>query len=189
VDALPTAATRHELYRERLLAPASYWLLAVPAVVTLGAEAYFFVDGIIPPLVIAALYLIVAVFLLNWSSTTIEVTATALRAGKDTLVLAEVGEVIALDEKQAMVLRGPRANPSALLLLRPYLKRAVYIALADPDAGVPYWLLATRHPEELAAAIEAARLGPSAPSLQPGALTGREREAEEGSQSNQESVG
>ena len=39
-------------YRERLLVPVSYWLLAVPVVVTLGAEAYFFVDGFIPPLVI-----------------------------------------------------------------------------------------------------------------------------------------
>ena len=26
-------------YRERLLVPVSYWLLAVPVVVTLGAEA------------------------------------------------------------------------------------------------------------------------------------------------------
>ena len=43
-------------YRERLLVPVSYWLLAVPVVVLLGAEAYFFVDGIIPPLVICALF-------------------------------------------------------------------------------------------------------------------------------------
>ena len=48
-------------YRERLLVPVSYWLLAVPVVVTLGAEAYFFVDGFIPPLVIGALYAVVAV--------------------------------------------------------------------------------------------------------------------------------
>jgi len=40
------------------------------------------------------------------------------------------------------------------LLLRPYRKRAVYIAVADPAADVPYWLLATRRPEELAAAIQ-----------------------------------
>lgn len=144
-------------YRERLLVPVSYWLLAVPVVLTLGAEAYFFVDGFIPPLVIGALFVIVAAFLVNWSSATIEVTGGELRAAKDTLALAEADEVVALDEKQSMALRGPRADPSARILLRPYLKRAVYIGLADPSKGVPYWLVATRHPEELAAAIERAR--------------------------------
>lgn len=164
-------------YRERLLVPVSYWLLAVPVVVTLGAEAYFFVDGFIPPLVIAALFAVVAAFLVHWSSATIEVTGAVLRAGKDTLALGEAGEVIALDERQARALGGPRADPAAHLLLRPYLKRAVYISLAGPAeggpaegapaeggpgrpaAGVPYWLVATRHPAELAAAIESARHG------------------------------
>jgi hypothetical protein len=144
-------------YRERLLVPVSYWLIAVPVVVTLGAEAYFFVDGIIPPLVIVVLYLIVAAFLVNWSSGTIEVTDGVLRAGGDTLPLSEASEAIALDDKQAMALRGPQADPSAHILLRPYLKRAVYVGIADPGQGVPYWLIATRHPAELAAAIESAR--------------------------------
>ena len=146
-------------YRERLLVPVSYWLLTVPVVVTLGAEAYFFVDGIIPPLVIVALFAIVATFLVHWSTATIEVAGGVLRAGKDALALSEADEVVALDEKQATALRGPRADPSAHILLRPYLRRAVYIGLADPAAGVPYWLVATRHPERLAAAIESARHG------------------------------
>jgi hypothetical protein len=144
-------------YRERLLVPAGYWLLAVPVVLTLGAEAYFFVDGFIPPLVIVALYALVGVFFAHWSSATIEVTGAVLRAGNDALALSDVGEVIALDEKQAMALRGPQADPSAHILLRPYLKRAVYVGLAGQEEGVPYWLVATRHPEKLAAAIESAR--------------------------------
>jgi Protein of unknown function (DUF3093) len=155
-------------YRERLLVPVSYWLLTVPVVVTLGAEAYFFVDGFIPPLFIGLLFVIVAIFLLNWNSATIEVTGSVLRAGRDTLALGDADEVMALDEKQAAALRGPRADPAAHLLLRPYLKRAVYIGLADPSEGVPYWLVATRHPEELAAAIESARHEPSSSSLSPG---------------------
>ena len=166
-------------YRERLLVPVSYWLLTVPVVVTLGAEAYFFVDGFIPPLVIGALFAVVAAFLVHWSSATIEVAGAVLRAGKDTLALSEAGDVIALDERQARALSGPRADPAAHLLLRPYLKRAVYISLAvpaeqepaeeesaeegpaegHPAARVPYWLVATRHPAELAAAIESARHG------------------------------
>lgn len=169
-----TAPMEVRPYRERLTVPAAYWLLTVPMVVLLGAEAYFFVDGFIPPLVIVALFLIAALFLMNWSSATIEVNGTVLRAARDTLALAEVSAVIALDEKQAAALRGPRADPAARLLLRPYLNRAVYIALADPGAGVPYWLVATRHPEELAAAIENARHDPASLSLKPGRQPDRE---------------
>ena len=156
-------------YRERLFVPVSYWLLAVPVVVSLGAEAYFFVDGIIPPLVICLFAVIVGVFLVHWSAATIEVTGSVLRAGSATLALSEAGQVLALDERQAAQLRGPKGDPAAHLLLRPYLKRAVYIGLADPGEGVPYWLVATRHPEELAAAIEAG--------MRPGGLEPDDRQA------------
>ena len=151
-------------YRERLLVPVSYWLLAVPSIAFLGAEAWFVAGGIIPPITLAVLAVLAAIFLINWGSATIEVTGEVLRAGRDTLPLAEAGEVVALDEKQAALLRGPRADPAAHLFLRPYVKRAVYIGLADPTDGVPYWLISTRHPDRVAAAIGQADAdgGPSA---------------------------
>jgi hypothetical protein len=151
-------------YRERLLVPVSYWLLAVPSIAFLGAEAWFVAGGIVPPITLAVLALIAAIFLINWGSATIEVTGGVLRAGRDTLPLGEAGEVVALDEKQAGLLRGPRADPAAHLFLRPYVKRAVYIGLADPTDGVPYWMISTRHPDRLAAAIGRAGAdgGPSA---------------------------
>ena len=150
-------------YRERLQVPAGYWLIAIPVALTLGAEAYFFVDGWFPPVFIVALYGVMALFMLNWSSASVEITGSTLRAGKHTLDLSEADEVVALDERQAAAVRGPQADPAACLLLRPYLKRAVYISLTDPDKGVPYWLVATRRPEALAAAIESARRAPSSP--------------------------
>jgi len=156
-------------YRERLLVPVSYWLLAVPSIAFLGAEAWFVAGGIVPPITLAVLSLIAAIFLINWGSATIEVTGGVLRAGGDTLPLGEAGEVVALDEEQAALLRGPRADPAAHLFLRPYVKRAVYIGLADPTDGVPYWLVSTRHPDRLTAAIghPAADGGPSADDRQP----------------------
>jgi hypothetical protein len=146
-------------YRERLLVPVSYWLVAAPVVVLLGAEAYFFVDGYLPAVAIVVLYAIVAVFLVNWGSVTVEVTGGVLRAGRETLALGETGQVIALDAAQTAALRGPRADPAAHLLLRPYLKRSVCVRLTEAAAarGVPYWLVSTRHPDKLAAAIEGAR--------------------------------
>jgi hypothetical protein len=141
-------------YRERLFVPMSYWLLAIPVVVLLGGEAYFIAGGIVPPLTMAVIGAVVGAFLVNWGSATIEVTGGVLRVGRNTLALSEAGEVMALDERQAALLRGPRADPAAHILLRPYLKRAVYVGIADQAEGVPYWLVATRRPEKLAAAIE-----------------------------------
>ena len=110
-------------YRERLLVPVSYWLLAVPSIAFLGAEAWFIAGGIVPPLTLAILAVIAAIFLINWGNATIEVAGGVLRAGRDTLPLSEAGEIVPLDEKQAALLRGPRADPAARLFL-PALRQA-----------------------------------------------------------------
>jgi Protein of unknown function (DUF3093) len=144
-------------YHERLLVPVSWWLLAVPVIAVLGGEVYAGFGGWVPPLIYAVFIAGVAGFLLAWGATAIEVADGALRAGGAGLPLDQISEVVPLDEKQAALLRGPRADPAAHLLLRPYLKRAVYIKLADPGSGVPYWLVATRHPADLASAIERGR--------------------------------
>ena len=144
-------------YHERLVVPVSWWLFAVPCVVILGGEVYAGFGGIIPALIYAVFFLIVGGFLASWGATSIEVADGRLRVGGAELPLSKTGDVVALDEERAALLRGPRADPSAHLMLRPYLKRAVYIGLADPGSGVPYWLVATRHPAELATAIERGR--------------------------------
>ncbi len=144
-------------YREHLRVPVSWWLLAIPSIVILGAEIWAGFGGFIPPLIYAVFTAVVAGFLLSWGATSIEVANGVLRAGNATLPLSQAGDVVPLDEKQAAQLRGPRGDPAAHLMLRPYLKRAVYIALEDPSDGVPYWLIATRRPAELATAIERSR--------------------------------
>jgi Protein of unknown function (DUF3093) len=144
-------------YYERLRVPVSWWLLAIPVIAVLGGEVYAGFGGFIPPLIYAVFIAVVGGFLLAWSATSIEVTDGTLRAGGTSLPLSQAGEVVALNQQQAALLRGPRADPAAHLMLRPYLKRAVYIKLADPGSAVPYWLVATRHPAELATAIERGR--------------------------------
>jgi hypothetical protein len=95
--------------------------------------------------------------LLAYGRPRVEVTGTELRAGKSVLPLAAAGQVTALDAAQTRALRGPRADPAAVLLIRPYLPLAVYVEVTAPG-GAPYWLIGTRHPARLAAAIEASRL-------------------------------
>lgn len=144
-------------YRERLSVPAAWWLLAIPSVVTLGAYFYAVLRDPWPPVVMAGLGAACAVLLLLLGRTRIEVSGHVLAAGGRELKLGTVTEVMAMDERQTAALRGPRADPTAYLYSRPYLKQSVY--LATTDQRVPYWLIGTRHPTELAAAVQRSLAG------------------------------
>ena len=167
------------VYHERLRVPFSWWLLGLVTMLLLATEV---VAGYALPIAVAiyvVLVGLVAAMLWSWSRPTVLVTTEELRAGPACLPLAAVGEVSALDEAQTRSLRGPRGNPAAYLLLRPYLRQAVYIEVATPGAQTrarrrlrgfrlraemtrpatdsPYWLVCTRHPAGLVAAINGAR--------------------------------
>jgi hypothetical protein len=145
------------VYHERLRVPVSWWVLGMISVLMLGAGFLAGFDWEPALAVYGILTVGLAAILIGWGSLRTEVTGGELRVGRDRLPLALAGEVTTLDEEQTRALRGPRADPAAYLMARPYLPRSVYIAVDDPAGHGPYWLIGTRRPEELAAAIEAAR--------------------------------
>ena len=145
------------VYHERLRVPVSWWVLGMTSVLMLGAGFLAGFDWEPALAVYGTLTVSLAAFLIGWGLLRTEVADGELRVGRDRLPLALAGEVTALDEEQTRALRGPRADPAAYLMARPYLPRSVYIAVNDPAARGPYWLIGTRRPDELAAAIEAAR--------------------------------
>jgi Protein of unknown function (DUF3093) len=144
-------------YRERLRVPLAWWLLALPTVLILGATLYAGLAEPWPVIIMAGLIAVCAAFLIAMGLATVEVRDGTLRAGKAALTLTAISEVVTLDEKQTMRLRGPRADPAAHLYSRPYLKESVYLAVT-PSGPAPYWLIGTRHPAELAAVIERCRV-------------------------------
>ena len=144
-------------YRERLRVPLAWWLLALPTVLILGATLYAGLAEPWPVIIMAGLIAVCAAFLIAMGLATVEVRDGTVRAGKAALTLTAVSEVVTLDEKQTLRLRGPRADPAAYLYSRPYLKESVYLAVT-PSGPAPYWLIGTRHPAELAAVIERCRV-------------------------------
>jgi hypothetical protein len=144
-------------YTEHLRAPAGVWLLAMFSAFTFASFAWAGFDV----LVAIGSYVVIcggcAALLLAWGHAAIEVSDGELRAGKFTLPLATAGEVAALDEARTRALRGPNADPRALIMSRPYLKLAVYVEVTGEHQNRPYWLIGTRRPAELAAAIERSR--------------------------------
>ena len=148
-------------YRERLHVPLAWWLLAVPIVLILGGTLYAGLPWPWPIVIFGGLGAGCAALLIALGQGTVEVDVGALRAGGAVLPLTAISEVVALDERQSARLRGPRADPAAHLYSRPYLKESVYVAVdpaAQKDGRVPYWLIGSRHPAELAAAIERRRI-------------------------------
>jgi hypothetical protein len=144
-------------YHERLYAPPLWWVVGALTLFTFGAIVWTGFDLGITLAVFAALFLLEAAFLLNWGRACIDIGAGELTVSNERLPLSNVGAVHPLDEAQFRAMRGPRADPRAYMLIRPYLKYAVYVQVTSPDAPWPYWLVATRQPAELAAAIELSR--------------------------------
>ena len=170
------------VYHERLWVPVSWWLVGLAVIAILGTELAAGFGGPAVAAIYAVLVAGWAALLLSWGRPRVEVAGGELIVGRARLPLAAVGEVNALDRGQTRAIAGPRADPAAFTLIRPYLREAVYIEVTEPAAGgvpprrrlrwrrwrpqvevtgsaagTPYWLVATRHPAELAAAINSAR--------------------------------
>lgn len=131
---------------------ATFWLafiVAIPGWLPWGLTA-------------VAIGVLTAAFL-TFGSARIEVADGFLTAGKARIEVRFLGTAEALDAEQARHWAGRGADPRAFLLLRPYLKRAVRVPLTDPADPTPYWLLATRHPEQLTAALDAERSAETTP--------------------------
>jgi Protein of unknown function (DUF3093) len=147
-------------YSERLSVPVTWWFLSAVSIAMLGAELWAGFGALAALATYAALGLTCGATLVHWGAVHVRVTDTGLLAAGRQLPRSAIGEVMALDERQARELRGPRADPAAHMLIRPYLKRAVYIEVTDPGAAEPYWLIGTRHPAQLAAALGGAPAHP-----------------------------
>jgi hypothetical protein len=144
-------------YREHLRAPASYWVLGFLTMAPLASivwAGFSLTIGIVTYVVLLGGP---AALLLLWGRSTVEVTDGELKAGPTTMPLAQAGHVQALDEAQSRQLRGPMADPAALMLLRPYLRYAVYVEVTGDSPARPYWLIGTRNPQALASAIDRSR--------------------------------
>ncbi|MDQ1530339.1 MAG: hypothetical protein QOE37_444, partial [Microbacteriaceae bacterium] len=58
---------------------------------------------------------------------------------------------------EATAARGVGLDARAWTVLRGWVDPVVRVPILDPDDPSPYWLLSTRRPEELIAALEAAK--------------------------------
>jgi Protein of unknown function (DUF3093) len=155
---VPTAhAPAEPVYSERLWPGPVVWILALATIAAL-AIAYGSSLGATSGWLVALGAGLLAAILIARGAARVTVTERGLRAGRAAIEWPFTGRVLPLDAEQARSARGPQGDPTAYMLLRPGVgPGAVLIEVTDPADPHATWLVATRHPQRLARAIETAR--------------------------------
>ena len=86
-------------------------------------------------------------------SPVIAVTDEGLRVGTAYLEREFWGQAQAFRGLEARHERGPGAHGLAWLSLRPWIDPVVKIEVSDPGDPTPYWLISSKNPEALLAAL------------------------------------
>jgi Protein of unknown function (DUF3093) len=143
------------LFRERLTVPVVWWALAA----LFALSVLFAVGAYLGPIwgigtSVATMLIAATVF--ASASVVISVDAHEIRVGRASIEHAYIADCRALDAEKTSRRAGVEADARAHLVLRPYVKTAVEITLADEADPVPYWLVSSRRPQQLAAAQQEA---------------------------------
>ena len=142
------------VYDERLVAPAWVWAAAMTIALVVAASVHSGADGaaraVVPYVLIPALA--VGAVLLS-SRGRVRIHDGVLSVPGARIPLARLGDATPLDREATRRVRGPSARPEAFVATRAWLDRSVVVPVEDPDDDTPYWLIGTRRPEALAAAL------------------------------------
>jgi hypothetical protein len=142
-------------YREKLWP--SPWLFVIIALVIPASLLVFLpISLLVGVLTAAGLYLGSAA-LLVLASPTVQVADGVLTAGRASIETRLLGEAVPIDGAEATLERGQRLDARAWLLIRGWIAPVVRIPLEDPSDPAPYWLVSSRRPQKMAAAINGSR--------------------------------
>jgi hypothetical protein len=148
MEAMPTTVPP---YRERLWP--SPWVFVATALVIPAALLVFLPISEYAGIVVAIVLYAAVVVTLFATTPVVEVTDAEFGAGRAHLPLAIVKSATAFDGEDATAERGVRLDARAYLLIRGWVPGVVRVELDDPSDPTPYWLVSSRHPRRLAAAL------------------------------------
>ena len=140
-------------YDERLSVPLRWWVQGTMLVATLWLAMIVALPATAAWAISAVAMAGLALGLVAYGAARVTVDGGFLRAGRARIAGFHLGGSSALDAEATRRISGAEADARAYLLLRPYLKRAVQVEITDPADPAPYWLISTRHPDDLARAL------------------------------------
>ncbi|SDN19460.1 Protein of unknown function [Cryobacterium flavum] len=142
-------------YREKLWPNA--WAFIVTALVIPASILVLVPISLFAGIVTAAVLYGGCVLLLVLASPVVRVQNGELIAGPATISTTLLGQATVFDGAEATQERGPRLDARAWLLIRGWIKPVVRVPIVDATDPAPYWVISSRHPIELAAAINESR--------------------------------
>lgn len=142
------------VYEERLSAPVWVWAAVLSVAGVSAAALHGGAPGwraVVPYVVI----LPVAVAGLLWVSRgRVRIADGVLHVPGARIPLDHLGGVAPLTREGTRRVRGPLAEPRAFVVTRGWLSESVRVQVEDPEDDTPYWLVGTRRPQDLAAALQ-----------------------------------
>ncbi|MET8908553.1 DUF3093 domain-containing protein [Micromonospora sp. NPDC004551] len=144
-------------YSERLGLPWWAWPAGLALAGLLAAELWMGATGVRAWLPFVLLIPAAAATLWWLGRIRVTVHAGELRVDDAHLPVRYVADAVPLDAAGRREVLGVGTDPLAFVVQRPWVGGAVQVVLNDPDDPTPFWVVSSRRPVELAAALLAAR--------------------------------
>ncbi|HAN24371.1 MAG: DUF3093 domain-containing protein [Microbacterium sp.] len=143
-------------YRERL-SPSLWALVASAVCAPMAALVVVPIDATFS-LAVGVIVGCLIVALLLAASPSVRVADGVLHAGRARIDVIHLGDAVVFTGEEARRVRGPGLPRDAWHLFRGGIDAVVVFPVVDPDDPTPAWVIASRTPDRLAAAVAAAQL-------------------------------
>ncbi|MGN6576373.1 MAG: DUF3093 domain-containing protein [Nocardioides sp.] len=143
-------------YDERLHVPLRWWALLTMFMATVLLAFLVATPPWVAFTVTGTLTVLMAAVFVSYGAARVSVHDQMFRAGRARIPVSLLGAPVALDAAGSRRLAGVDADARAFLLLRPYVKGSVQVPVQDPADPAPYWLVSSRRPDRLVAALRSA---------------------------------
>lgn len=140
-------------HHERLGVPILWWVVSLSVAMTFVVAVWAILSDTWALGALVVFSAVVVAFLVVYGSARITADESGLRAAGATIDWDWVTGAAVLDADQSRRALDAAADGRTWLLVRPFVKTSVRVDLADPADPHRHWLLATREPRQLAAAI------------------------------------
>jgi len=138
--------------------PIWWWIAGLAVAGLLAAEVHMGRPGLLSYLAYVVLLPIPILAAFWLSRMRVEVVETAgvkeLHVGRAHLPVELISRAAAVPASAKSAAMGRQLDPSAFVQHRPWVKTMVLIVLDDPEDPTPYWLVSTRRPADLLAALD-----------------------------------
>ena len=140
-------------YQERWIVPLVWWPCTLGLATLVAAELHSGFPGARAVLPYVVLLPLSVILLAAGSRGSVTVSSGVLHVPGARIPIRHLADGVGLDRESFRLQAGPMADPRAFVVSRPWLHTAVRLTVDDPDDPTPYWVVGTRRPAELLAAI------------------------------------